>query len=152
MSFLCNNAPGGPFPKQLRLLNQRALIFFICQWNTHCSIYGSDFSSGISKGTFDLRAHMNFLNVPWPHSNPQWMRLWVIPWWRHQMETFSVLLAFYAGSSPITGEFPSQRPVMRNVDVFFDLCLNKRLSKQSCLVFWAAIALIHYDVIAMHCK
>ena len=32
-------------------------------------------------------------------------------WWRHQMETFSDLLAICAGNSPITGEFPSQRPV-----------------------------------------
>ena len=30
-----------------------------------------------------------------------------------------------------TGEFPSQRPVTRSFDVFFDLRLNKRLSKQS---------------------
>ena len=29
-----------------------------------------------------------------------------------------------------TGEFPSQRPVMRSFDVFFDLRLNKRLNKQ----------------------
>ena len=29
------------------------------------------------------------------------------------------------------GEFPSQRPVTRSFDVFFDLRLNKRLSKQS---------------------
>ena len=28
-------------------------------------------------------------------------------------------------------EFPSQRPVMRSFDVFFDLCLNKQVSKQS---------------------
>ena len=28
------------------------------------------------------------------------------------------------------GEFPAQRPAMRSIDVFFDLCLNKRLSKQ----------------------
>ena len=32
--------------------------------------------------------------------------------------------------SPVTGEFPTQRPVMRSF-VFFDLLLNKRLSKQS---------------------
>ena len=51
--------------------------------------------------------------------------------WRHQMETFSVLLALSAGNSPITGEFPAQRPVMRSFDVIFDLRLNKRLSKQS---------------------
>ena len=51
-------------------------------------------------------------------------------WWRHQMETFSALLTSYAGNSPITGEFPAQRPVTRSFDVFFDLRLNKWLSKQ----------------------
>ena len=52
-------------------------------------------------------------------------------WWRHQMEIFSALLALCVGNSPVTGEFPSQRPVTRSFDVFFDLRLNKRLSKQS---------------------
>ena len=31
----------------------------------------------------------------------------------------------------VIGEFPSQRPVTRSFDVFFDLRLNKRLSTQS---------------------
>ena len=52
-------------------------------------------------------------------------------WWRHQMETISALLAICAGNSPVSGEFPAQGPVTRSFDVFFDLCLNKRLSKQS---------------------
>ena len=52
-------------------------------------------------------------------------------WWRHQMETFCALLAICAGNSPVAGEFLAQRPVTRSFDVFFDLCLNKRLSKQS---------------------
>ena len=56
----------------------------------------------------------------------------VSTWWRHQMETFSALLALYAWNSPITGEFPTQRPVTPSFDVFFDLRLNKRLIKQSC--------------------
>ena len=47
------------------------------------------------------------------------------------METFSALLALCAGNSPVTGEFPAQRPVTRSFDVFFDLRFNKRLSKQS---------------------
>ena len=51
-------------------------------------------------------------------------------WWRHQMKTFSVLLALCAGNSQDTGEFPSQRPVTRSFDVFFYLSLNKPLSKQ----------------------
>ena len=45
------------------------------------------------------------------------------------------LLALCAGNSPVTGEFPSQRPVTRSFDVFFDPRLNKRLSKQS-LGWW----------------
>ena len=52
-----------------------------------------------------------------------WHRL--ISWWRHQMEKFSALLVLCAGNSPVTGEFPSQRPVTRSFDVFFDLRLNK---------------------------
>ena len=36
-----------------------------------------------------------------------------------------------AGNSLATGEFPAQRPVTQSLDVFFDLRLNKRLSKQS---------------------
>ena len=30
-----------------------------------------------------------------------------ITWWRHQMETFSALLAICAGNSPVPGEFPT---------------------------------------------
>ena len=52
-------------------------------------------------------------------------------WWCYQMETFSTLMALCAGNSPVTGEFPEQRPVSRNFEVLFDLCLNKPLSKQS---------------------
>ena len=51
-------------------------------------------------------------------------------WWRHQMETFPALLPICAGNSPVTDEFPAQWPVTRSFDVFFDLRLNKRLSKQ----------------------
>ena len=36
-----------------------------------------------------------------------------------------------SGNSPVTGEFPAQMPVTRSFDVFFDLRLNKRLSKQA---------------------
>ena len=44
----------------------------------------------------------------------------------------SALLAFCAGNSPLTGESPpppSQTPVTRSFEVFFDLRLNKRLCK-----------------------
>ena len=54
-----------------------------------------------------------------------------ISWCRHQMETFSALLAICAGNSPVPGEFPTQRPVTRSFDVYFDLRPDKRLSRQS---------------------
>ena len=44
-----------------------------------------------------------------------------MPWWHHQMETFF----------RFTGHLCGQRPVTWCFDVFFDLRLNKRLSKQS---------------------
>ena len=64
------------------------------------------------------------------------------------METFSALLAICAGNSPVTGEFPAQKPVTQSFDVFLDLRLNKRLSKQS----WAGNLRrhrAHYDVTVM---
>ena len=46
-----------------------------------------------------------------------------LAWWRHQMETFSALLALCVGKSPVTGEFHSKRPVTRSFDVLFDLLI-----------------------------
>ena len=60
-------------------------------------------------------------------------------WWRHQMETFSALLAFCVGNSPVTGEFPTQRPVTRSFDAFFDLTVEWTIVR---LVIWDAITLI----------
>ena len=53
-----------------------------------------------------------------------------LAWWQHRMGTFSALLAFCAGNSPVTGEFHTQRPVICNFDVFFDMSLNQQMSKQ----------------------
>ena len=39
----------------------------------------------------------------------------LVSWWRHQMETFSALLAICAGNAPVPGEFPTQRPVTRSL-------------------------------------
>ena len=47
------------------------------------------------------------------------------------METFSALLAFCAGNSPVPVNSLHKRPVTRSFDVFFDLCLSKQLSRQS---------------------
>ena len=43
-----------------------------------------------------------------------------------------LFLVYFKGFQiPVAGVFPSQRPVTRSFDVFFDLRLNKQLSKQS---------------------
>ena len=42
-----------------------------------------------------------------------------LAWWRHQMETFSALLAICAGNSPVFSEFPAQRPVAQSFCGFF---------------------------------
>ena len=46
------------------------------------------------------------------------------------METFSAYRPFVRRIHTVTGEFPTQRPVTRSFDVFFDLRLSKRLGKQ----------------------
>ena len=68
--------------------------------------------------------------------------------WCHQMETFSALLALCAGNSQVTGEFPTQKPVTWSFDVFFDLCLNKRLSKHRDIGDLRCYH-AHYDVTVM---
>ena len=55
-------------------------------------------------------------------------------------ETFSALLALCAGKLSVTGEFPTQRPMMQSCDVFFDLRPNKRLRRDRA----------HYDVNVMN--
>ena len=89
-------------------------------------------------------------------------------WWRHHMKTFSALLAICAGNSPVTGEFPAQRPVKRDVGVFFDLRLTRRLSKQwrswwfetpSCQLWRHCNEILHYlwekknlsKIMKLHC-
>ena len=47
-------------------------------------------------------------------------------WWRHQIGTLSALLALCAGNSPVTGEFPAQRPVTWSFGVFFVLFMFRR--------------------------
>ena len=39
--------------------------------------------------------------------------------------------SIFCVTCPLCGEFPSQRPVTRSFNVFFDMCLSKRSSNQS---------------------
>ena len=57
----------------------------------------------------------------------------------------NALLALCEGNSLLTGEFPSQRPVTRIFDVFFDLRLNTPLTKPSKLR-WLGTPRANYGV------
>ena len=74
---------------------------------------------------------VSWLSMLWRHKDWHVRAIQKNTWWRHQMETFSALLAICTENSPGTGEFSAQRPVTRSIHVFFDLRLNKSLSKQS---------------------
>ena len=74
-------------------------------------------------------------------------------WWRHWVETFSALLTLCVGNSPVIDEFPSQRPVTQSFDIFFDLRLNKWLSKQSWgWVFETPSRLTSVDIERLFCS
>ena len=75
------------------------------------------FTGNISKYIFSKETLCNFTEVCSYEPMMDWYRT-----------AHNVLCA---GNSTVTGEFSSQRPVTRSFDVFFDLRLNKRLSKQS---------------------
>ena len=63
-------------------------------------------------------------------------------WWRHQMEISFALLAFCAGSSPVTGEFPAQRQVTRSSYVFLSVPEPTVGPTMEAPVIWDTIALI----------
>ena len=63
------------------------------------------------------------------------------------METFSALVAFGAGNSPATGEFPSQRPGTRSFVVFFNLGTNGWMDDRDAGNFRRHR--VHYDVAVM---
>ena len=54
-----------------------------------------------------------------------------LSWWRHQNGNIFRVTGHLCGNSPVAGEFPTQWPVARRFDFFFDVRLIKRLSKQS---------------------
>ena len=71
-----------------------------------------------------------------------------LSWWRHQMETFSALLAICAEKSPVTGEFPAQRPVTQSFDVFF-ICARTNGWVNNCEAGDLRHHRAHYDVTVM---
>ena len=99
----------------------RALKIFVCHFCTCSTLVITNFIN-IFNALLTLKREPQFVDANWRNHKS---------WWRHQMETFSALLALCAGNSPVNGEFPAQRPVTRSFDVFFNVRLIKRLNKHS---------------------
>ena len=107
-------------------------------WNNKCrsELYVNTFKRSPSCGGFLDHSHDDHYKSMISSQElctvrPLLYLLWVCTWWRHQMEKFSALLVLCAANSPVSGEFPAQRPMTRSFDVFFDLRLTKRLRKHS---------------------
>ena len=108
----------------------------------HCALSGTTRVQRLNgAGVIDRTMYAFHYTMRWSYTVVYFLCLLIIDsvdvlfrrcftWWRHQMETFAALLALCGWNSPVTGEFLTQRPMTRSFDVFFDLCLNKRLSKQ----------------------
>ena len=87
-------------------------FFEFVKWLTSGNMNGIVFFSSVCSSSINV-FHNSHASIV------QWANLCL--WWRHQMETFF----------RVTGHFPTQRPVTRSFDVFFDRRLDKRLIKQS---------------------
>ena len=92
--------------KTVLTLTRRRVAF--CNWNNTCKT--------------ELKVH----------TKPVWCNeVFISPWWRHQMEASSALLALCEENPPVNSGFPSEMPVMWSFGLFFDLHRNKQLSKRS---------------------
>ena len=89
----------------------------ICIWHDSCAVVV------YTKLCCDLMAG-NWITVNW--SPVKRVKIYITT---SSNGNISALLAVCAGNSPVTGEFPAQRPVTRSFDVFFDQRMNKRSSK-----------------------
>ena len=65
-----------------------------------------------------------------------------LPWWRHQMETFSALLTLCEGNPPVTGGFPSQRTVTRSDAEWCFLWSAPQQTVEQAIEIWDATALV----------
>ena len=102
------------------LWDDNRIVFYYQLWSVSKEKISNMFYTSFNMSKTALRDYRKRLSLL--------CEIFYLSWWRHQMETFSALLAICAGNS-VAGEIPAQMPVTRNFDVFFDLRLNKRLSK-----------------------
>ena len=141
LRHILNCPPPPPPPKKKNLLNtynKHPKLHLAMLWQDVMTITPNIFVlfcdvavCGSSEVSLVYPCHLGFFNWHYCIYNNHTIAPVPATWWRHKMETFSALLALCAGNPPVTGEFPTQRPVTRSFGVFFDLRLNKRLSRQA---------------------
>ena len=94
----------------------------------HCLLSVTIYLNSSDPGRYPAGFYLNFSHHPSEHPFSEYSDKYMM---MSSNGIFSALLALCAGNSPVTREFPTQKPVTQSFDVFFDVCLNKRLSKQS---------------------
>ena len=150
---LCGNSPGnGEFPAQMASNAENASIW----WRHHASVTGGFRSlracdvgyKGLSRrdvfmedNTMRTTDHAFWFPLCWifllRRTSSFWPRPSGLPFITAPVLMTSSngnifrVTGLLCGEFTGPGEFPKQRPVTRSFNVFFDLCLNKRLSKQS---------------------
>ena len=117
-----------------RTLVSNKLFITQCSWSTACRCYSEYiFIPDVTPG-FNGLGTDNYKT--WRNTSTLWdsVRLKLRGWRRFMMTSSNG--SIFRVTGPLCGEFtgpgefPAQRPVTRSFDVFFDLHLNKRLSKQ----------------------
>ena len=127
LAICAGNSPvTGEFPSQWPVVRSID-IFFICAWINGWVNTGEAGDVRRHRAHHDVTVMM--FRPTWNFANHQWNEVYT---YSKMKRVFPNLLyrTIYI-FPPVTGEFPSQRPVTRCFDVFFDLRLNKRLSEQS---------------------
>ena len=117
-----------------KMFRERQMQMHLFKARSHCpkvaQTHGSRTKSSLSRHISD------FYQYFWRGTDVRRIALYAIPGFGQLMMTSSNGTIFrvtghLCGEFTGPGEFLAQRPVTRSFDVFFDLRLNKRLSKQS---------------------
>ena len=87
------------------------------------------------------------LTLSWKHTFTIWP-FYHTPWWRHQMETFSALLAICAGNSPVPVNSP-HKGQWRGVFMFSLICARINGCVNNCEAGDLRLHRVHFDVIIM---
>ena len=127
------------------------LPYIICLhnfWIAQHAVIRNNFFNGCPNLYIPSPDHQHIVCILSNHNFFKYLWLFLeAAWWRHQMATFSALLALCTGNlPPVTGEIPSQRPVTRSLDASFDLRLNKRL-RNNCQAGDFRRHRAHYDLV-----